>query len=289
MKSEQLKIDPNRTEISPLQFRVFKRFLNDTCGIALGDNKQYLVNNRLTGILEKTDYVSIDALADALGEKKAPSKLVADVIDLMTTNETFWFRDAVHFDELKTRIFAELSSKKFASARIWSAACSSGQEPYSISIAAHEYYSKHKSGGFSNVQIIGTDISESILAQAKQANYTNMALSRGIHVANKAKYFEPNGEGWKLKTEIASRVRFQQFNLRKSFQALGQFDVIFCRNVLIYFSDEVKKDILSRMAQVLKPGGYLFLSSTEAMPLGFDLFELVPGTNVRYYRPKTST
>jgi len=263
--------------------------MNDTCGIVLGDNKQYLVNNRLTNLLETTGYVSMDALAEALGNKKVSSKLVADVIDLMTTNETFWFRDSVHFDELKTRVFPELSAKKFASTRIWSAACSSGQEPYSISITAYEYYNKHNSSELNNVQIVGTDISESILAQAKQANYTNMALSRGIHVANKASYFEPYREGWKLKTEIASRVRFQQFNLLKSFRALGQFDIIFCRNVLIYFSNEVKKDILSRMAQVLKPGGYLFLSSTEAMPLGFGLFELVPATNVRYYRPKTST
>ncbi len=284
MNLESFKTVGVRTEISPLQYRTLQKFLNFTCGIVLKDNKQYLVNNRLAALAETKGFYSIDALVNVLGNNKANSKLVADVIDCMTTNETFWFRDTVHFDELKTGVMTELSKRTPASPRIWSAACSSGQEPYSISIAVDEYYSNQRSNGFHNVQIIGTDISDSILTQARSGIYSDLAISRGINNSHRARYFEPYGGDWKLKPNITSKVKFQQFNLLKPFRALGQFDVIFCRNVLIYFSDEVKLDILERMTHVLKSGGYLFLSSTEAMPLGFDLFELVPDTKVRYYR-----
>ena len=284
MNPESIKSVGVRTEISPSQYRMLQRFLYSTCGIVLKNNKQYLVNNRLAALTEKNGFYSIDALVNDLETDKANSKLVADVIDCMTTNETFWFRDKVHFDELKTRVMTELSKRNAASPRIWSAACSSGQEPYSISIAIDEYFSTQRSSGPRNVQIIGTDICDSILMQARSGIYNDLAISRGINNTHRARYFESYGGDWKLKPNITSKVKFQQFNLLKPFRALGQFDVIFCRNVLIYFSDEVKLDILQRMAKVLKSGGYLFLSSTEAMPIGFDLFELVPDTRVRYYQ-----
>ncbi len=286
MKTDPLNSVKVDTDISPDQYERFQKFLNSTCGIVLKDNKQYLVSNRLASFSEKNGFDSIDALIDVVGRYKANSKLVADVIDCMTTNETFWFRDIVHFEELKTRVLMDLSRQNFASPRIWSAACSSGQEPYSISMAVDQYFNNPEVNGFNNIQIIGTDISDSILAQARSGIYSDLALSRGINQANRTRYFESYGDDWKLKPQIASKVKFQQFNLLKPFRALGQFDVIFCRNVLIYFSDEIKIDILTRMAQVLKPNGYLFLSSTEAIPLGLDLFELVPNTNVRYFQLK---
>lgn len=286
MKPEPLNSVKVETEISPDQYRRFQKFLNSTCGIVLKDDKQYLVSNRLASLSEKNGFDSIDALIDVVGRYKANPKLVTDVIDCMTTNETFWFRDVVHFEELKTQVLTDLSRQKFASPRIWSAACSSGQEPYSISMTVDQYCNNHAVNGFNNVQIIGTDISDSILAQARSGIYSDLALSRGINKANRKRYFEPYGDNWKLKSQIASKVRFQQFNLLKPFRALGQFDVIFCRNVLIYFADEIKIDILTRMAQALKPNGYLFLSSTEAIPSQLDLFELVPDTNVRYFRLK---
>ena len=135
-----------------------------------------------------------------------------------------------------------------------------------------------------SLQIIGTDISEAILQEAKQAVYSEAALARGLDNATKARYFRKDYDGYALNADVCQLVRFQQFNLLKSFTALGRFDLIFCRNVLIYFSEPVKRDILTRMADCLEPGGYLFLSSTEAMPPGIDNLELVRSGSTSYFK-----
>ena len=165
---------------------------------------------------------------------------------------------------------------------MWSAACSSGQEPYSISMCAED--ASQQVGTNRNVQIIGTDISESILKEAKTAVYSELALSRGLDAQIKNRFFQKTHIGYKLNQEITRKVRFQQFNLLKPFSVLGRFDVIFCRNVLIYFSDEVKRDILIRMENSLEPGGYIFLSSTESMPSDIREFKPVRDGNVRYFK-----
>jgi len=273
--------------LNPDEFAVFQKFLVDSCGILLSETKQYLVQNRLTGLLKESDYASITQLIAALRTGAVPAKLRTRIIDAMTTNETFWFRDNSHFEELRNVLLpAWAANKTGGTLRIWSAACSSGQEPYSISICVEEFFRYGWTGIKRNVQIIGTDISESVLAEATQAIYSEMALSRGLDEALKSRYFERYQDKWKLKPEIAGRVRFQQFNLLKPFAALGRFDIIFCRNVLIYFSEELKRDILTRIAKVLNPGGYLFLSSTESLPSGLDSYETVRTANCRYYRLK---
>lgn len=270
-------------EISATDYQVIQQFLSQSCGITLGDCKQYLVKNRLLPILGKFEFPDFKALSLAL-QSNTPSslKLKNAVIDAMTTNETSWFRDEYQFTELKNQVIPELLESKNGSIRIWSAACSSGQEPYSISICALEALkasNKNKS-----IQIIGTDISESILEEAKRAVYSELALSRGIDSANRTRYFQKSYEGYILNTEISQQVRFQQFNLLKSFTALGRFDVIFCRNVLIYFSEQIKRDILARMAECLEPNGYLFLSSTEAMPTDIHNFTLIRTNSISYFK-----
>jgi len=265
------------------EYKVIQSFLNQSCGIVLSDSKQYLVKNRLSGLLAKFDLASFSELASALqANSSLVTKLKVSVVDAMTTNETFWFRDDMQFSELKEKIFPELFSKKTGTVKVWSAACSSGQEPYTISMCADD--AMRKSGKNHNVQIIGTDISETILQEAKAATYSELALSRGLDAQTKAQMFQKTHDGYKLNADIVRKVRFQQFNLLKPFSVLGRFDVIFCRNVLIYFSDEVKRDILSRMALSLEPGGYIFLSSTEAMPINIKEFESVRGRRARYFR-----
>lgn len=275
------------SDLNPEEFAVFQKFLVDSCGILLSDSKQYLVKNRLTGLLKESDYSSIAQLVTALRSDAVSARLRTRIIDAMTTNETFWFRDNTHFEELRNVLLpAWAVNKTGGTLRIWSAACSSGQEPYSIGICVEEFFRYGWTGIKRNVQVIGTDISESVLAEASQAVYSEMALSRGLDENLRSRYFDRYQDKWKLKSEIVDRVRFQQFNLLKPFAALGRFDIVFCRNVLIYFSEELKRDILTRMAKALNPGGYLFLSSTESLPSGLDLYETVRGAACRYYRLK---
>lgn len=270
-------------EVSVAEYQAIQQFLSQNCGIELGDNKQYLVKSRLQPLLTKLEIAHFGDLANALQSASfSAQKLKSAVIDAMTTNETFWFRDERQFAELKDNVLPKLLQQKNGNIRIWSAACSSGQEPYSIGICAQEAM---QAGAKSrSLQIIGTDISEAILEEAKKAVYSEAALSRGIDQAAKARYFRKGYDGYALAPEICQLVRFQQFNLLKSFAALGRFDIIFCRNVLIYFAEPVKRDILARMADSLEPGGYLFLSSTEGMPLGLNSFELVRSGLTSYFK-----
>lgn len=265
------------------EYKIIQNFLSQSCGIVLSDNKQYLVKNRLNGLLVKFDLASFTDLASALQANSTLSmKLKVAVVDAMTTNETFWFRDDMQFVELKEKILPDIFARKAGTVKVWSAACSSGQEPYTISMCAED--ANNKAGKHRNVQIIGTDISESILLQAKAAVYSELALSRGLDAQTRNQYFQKTHDGYKLNADIMRNVRFQQFNLLKPFSVLGRFDVIFCRNVLIYFSDAVKIDILTRMASSLEPGGYIFLSSTEAMPSSIKEFESVRDGRARYFK-----
>lgn len=274
--------DNNKAKISEAEYHAVREFLRHVSGIELGGNKQYLVQSRLYPLLKKFDLAAFSELNSALQSSlPVAHKIKVAVVDAMTTNETFWFRDNMQFGELKRTVFPELFKQKTGTIRVWSAACSSGQEPYSISMSALEALKSF--GKKRQIQIIGTDISETMLTEAKNAVFSELALSRGINATDRARYFVRTHEGFKLKAEISELVRFQQFNLLKPFSVLGRFDVIFCRNVLIYFSEDVKRDILRRMAAALEPGGYLFLSSTEAMPA--DVKEYVPVKGaVRYFK-----
>lgn len=273
----------NSSEISEGEYQAIQRFLSQSCGIEIGNNKHYLVKNRLLPLLAKHQMPRFADLIKLLqADILSSQSLRSAVIDAMTTNETFWFRDEKQFVELKEQVLPQLFAQKPTGIKIWSAACSSGQEPYSISICAVETQkalAKNKA-----VHIIATDISEAILQEAKSAVYSELALARGIDAATKARYFQKSHDGYSLNAEVAQLVRFQQFNLLKSFAPLGRFDVIFCRNVLIYFSEQVKRDILSRMADSLELGGYLFLSSTEAMPAGLNRFEPVRNGLTSYFK-----
>jgi len=264
-------------------YKIIQHFLSHSCGIVLSETKQYLVKNRLTKLLAKFELDSFTELASILQTNSSIAlSIKAAVVDAMTTNETFWFRDDSQFITLKNTVLSEIFARKSGSIKIWSAACSSGQEPYTISMCVEDVIKQTKNKR--NVQIIGTDISETILREAKSAVYSDLALSRGLDIQTRNRFFTKMHEGYQVNTDIKNRVRFQPFNLLKSFSVLGRFDIIFCRNVLIYFSDELKRDILSRMAASLDTGGYLFLSSTESMPANIKEFETVRQGRVCYFK-----
>ena len=263
----------------------FKAFLEKACGIVLGDGKEYLIVSRLTKLLRDEDISSVAELLTAV-ERGHPRHLRDVVIDAMTTNETSWFRDRSPFEILEKVVFPEMSSDGKRQCRIWSSACSSGQEPYTISITVSEYLKSSPSSGLANTQIMATDISASMLAAAKQAEYENAILGRGLSDQRKQAFFKPVGERWVVADDIRRRVTFKEQNLLLGYGALGKFDIIFCRNVLIYFAAERKTDILNRMAAALNPRGYLFLGASETITGYTDAFEMVRSPHGVFYRLK---
>lgn len=252
---------------APEEYEAFRTFLEQACGIVLGDNKHYLVISRLGKVLNEAHLGSLGELVRKLKQERNGT-LREQVVEAMTTNETFWFRDRHPYEILHNRILPECVERKLRSPRVWSSACSSGQEPYSISMIVEEFRSG-KPGALNDVQIIATDISPAIMQEAKDAYYDPLALSRGLSAERKQRFFERDAqhwsERWQVKQEVRRRVRFTPANLMQSYASLGKFDIIFCRNVLIYFSAESKTDILARMARALNPGGYLILGASESI------------------------
>ncbi|PIE43332.1 MAG: chemotaxis protein [Gammaproteobacteria bacterium] len=272
---------------SPEEYRAFKDFLETACGILLGDNKQYLVKSRLRKIMEDG---KIDTLGHLVNKLKPGlhGNLRESVIDAMTTNETLWFRDTHPFRILADKIIPEVSEKAGAQAlRIWSAACSTGQEPYSMAIVVDEYKQARPTQLRGGVDIVATDISKRVLERAKSGTYEMLAIGRGLSKERQNRYFCQTADGlWQVKKEIQKRVEFRELNLLDNYVSLGKFDAIFCRNVLIYFSTDLKKDILSRMHAVLKPGGYLVLGASESLTDFPDQYEMVHCSPGIIYRAK---
>lgn len=257
-------------KLSQSDYAAFQGFLEKSCGIVLGVGKEYLVTSRLDKILNEHGYSSYQALLNALLAQHSHQPLRNQVIDAMTTNETFWFRDIAHFKILSDHIYPAFANKRL---RVWSAACSSGQEPYSISMNVEAYKSTKPNDRF-DADIVATDISRTVLEEARKGLYCGLSASRGIEQGSIDKYFEKQDACIQVVPQIKRRVGFRELNLTQSYSSLGTFDVIFCRNVLIYFSAELKFDIVQRLAHALNPGGYLFLGSTEAPPGLKDFFEM---------------
>lgn len=270
--------------LSQQDYEVIRDFLEQACGIMLGDNKHYLVSSRLGRLLKEYRLSSLGELVTLL-KRRGDKHLQAQVIDAMTTNETSWFRDSYPFDILQGTILPELVRQGACNARIWSAACSSGQEPYSISMVIHEFL-RGRPTALPGIKVIATDISPSTLKEAQAGLFDELSIRRGLGPELKERYFDAVEGSWRVNDAIRERVVFKETNLLQDFAALGKFDCIFCRNVLIYFSVEVKKDILTRMTNALKPGGYLFLGGSESFPGSNERFETVCGDRGRVYRLK---
>ncbi|MBD7976356.1 MULTISPECIES: protein-glutamate O-methyltransferase CheR [Pseudomonas] len=259
-----------------LDFELFRDFLEKTSGILLGSNKQYLVSSRLNRLLEEQGIKSLGELVQRI-QSQPRSGLRELVVDAMTTNETLWFRDGYPFEVLKSRVLPELlKANPHQRLRIWSAACSSGQEPYSLSMTLDEYERTYPSQLRMGAQIVATELSGTMLAACKAGEYDSLAMARGLSPERKQRYFDQVAPGrWAIKPALRSRIEFRALNLLDSYAVLGKFDIVFCRNVLIYFSAEVKRDILLRIHGTLKPGGYLFLGASEALNGLSDHYQMV--------------
>ena len=262
------------TQYKPEEYKAFQTFLESACGIVLGDNKHYLVNSRLSKLMRQEGIETLTELVSKIQSSVGSKPLKNKVIEAMTTNETLWFRDGFPFEILPETIFSEFKDKKKNQVKILSAACSSGQEPYSISMIADEFIKKNF-GANMQFQIVGVDIDQAILSDARDAKYEAMALARGLSEERKKRYFTQHDKYWQVNMDIRARVTFREQNLMQNYASLGKFDVIFCRNVLIYFSAELKKDILSRLAAMLNPGGYLFLGASESIVQYSDSFNMI--------------
>lgn len=256
-------------------YEAFCDFLEKHSGICLGASKQYLVSSRLRKILQQESVRNLNELVSAISRPGGQSLRTA-VIDAMTTNETLWFRDIHPFRILEEKLLPEFFGQRPARPlRIWSAACSTGQEPYSISMMIEEYKARNRVLG-GGEKIVATDISPSALAAAKSAEYAMLAIGRGLDADRLKKHFEETPGGrWRVKPAITQRVEFRMMNLQDSYALLGKFDIVFCRNVLIYFTADLKRDILTRIHATLNPGGYLMVGASEAVNGLGDLYEMV--------------
>nr|MBP7547827.1 protein-glutamate O-methyltransferase CheR [Corallincola sp.] len=216
------------------EYNQFRLFLEQQCGIVLGDNKQYLVKSRLAPLMVKYGAASLGELVQrAMSARERDLRAV--VIDAMTTNETQWFRDIYPFELLKSKLLPEYAKAK-TPVKIWSAACSSGQEPYSIAMTILEYNTSRPGALPSGAQITATDISATMLEQCKAAEYDSLALARGLSPERKKLFFEKVDDNrMRLSARVRNLVNFRPANLLESYALLGKFDIIFCRNVLIYF------------------------------------------------------
>jgi chemotaxis protein methyltransferase CheR len=272
-------------DIKQDEYDSFRLFLEQSAGITLGDNKQYLVNSRLNRLMSEKGISSLGDLVDKLKNGAVPG-LRETIIDAMTTNETLWFRDSSPFDVMKEEILPEMGGRLDRNIRIWSSACSTGQEPYSLSMLVDEFKQEKPGKLKSEVEIVATDISPTVLKTAKEARYDGLSMARGLSDERKTRFFSQAEKCWEVKPEIRKRVSFRELNLLDSYNVLGKFDIIFCRNVLIYFSSDLKRDIISRMSKALNPGGLLILGSSESLSGHSDEFELVRSPVCVHYRLK---
>ncbi len=250
------------------EFAALRQFLADVSGITLGENKAYLLETRLGSLVLETGCNSFSEFHQRL-KYGGDAKLLENVVNLMTTNETLWFRDAHPFGVLKEKLLpeyaAEARQNRRNSLRIWSAACSTGQEPYSIAMTIQETMSACPDLKRLRVEILASDISTHALRLAKLGRYEALAMSRGLPEAYRERFFSNEGRVWSIAPEIRNMVTLKKLNLRDSFAPLGRFDIIFCRNVAIYFSDTFKTDLFARMAAVLNTNGVLFLGASESL------------------------
>lgn len=264
--------------MTPSEFDYLAGLVKQRSGIVLTTDKGYLVDSRLNPVARQNNLADLSALVAVLrGDPKG--KLSNAVIDAMTTNESFFFRDKVPFENFEKVILPsiiETRTKKGSNrrVRIWCAAASSGQEPYSLAMILKENEAKYAGWQF---EIVGTDISEQVLEKAKSGVYSQFEVQRGLPIQLLVKYFKQNGEMWNLDPLIKAMVKYQSFNLLTDFRPLGTFDAVFCRNVLIYFDQPTKSNILDRIKTTLPPEGYLVLGAAETVVGLTNSFQPVQG------------
>src|SRR3954464_1598157 len=255
--------------------------LRDHSGLDLSGDKQYLIESRLLPLLRKAGLLGIGELVQKL--KGGSASLTTQVVEAMTTNETFFFRDKIPFDHFRATIMPDLLRARAGrkSIRIWCAAGSTGQEPYSLAICLKEMSAALAAW---RVEIIATDLSQEVLEKSRSGIYSQFEVQRGLPIQMLVKYFKQNGEFCQINADIRGMVQHRQLNLLHDFSQLGTFDVIFCRNVLIYFDQDTKINVFGRLARSMEADGFLVLGAAETVVGLTDVFRPFPDKR-GLYRP----
>jgi chemotaxis protein methyltransferase CheR len=248
--------------VTPLDYEYLRKLLKERSGLMLSADKQYLVESRLTPLVRKAGLASLGELVAKVRSNN--ERLIVDVVEAMTTNESFFYRDKIPFDHFRDAIVPGLMAAraKVRRLRIWCAAASTGQEPYSLAMLLQEEAAKLQGW---NIQILGTDLSNEALERARSGIYTHFEVQRGLSIQRLIRFFEKQGELWQIKSDIRSMVQYRNFNLLQDPRPLGRFDVVFCRNVLIYFDPPTKTRVLKAISTTMDRDGILLLGGAETV------------------------
>jgi chemotaxis protein methyltransferase CheR len=268
--------------LSTADYEFVQRLLLERAAIRISVEQEYLVRSRLEPVAKRAGLSDLTALVEQL-RREPYGALHSEVVEAMTTNETSFFRDVHPFETLRNVILPEVIARKGAdkTLRIWSAACASGQEPYSLAMLLNETPTL---ADF-RIQIIATDLARPILAKAQQGSYNSLEVGRGLPARLLARYFERVGTAFQVSTQLRSMIEWRQLNLAAPWPPLPIFDIVFIRNVLIYFPQTTIETVLKNIRKTLHPQGYLFLGTTENM-LGMSAgFETVTKGKTMFYRP----
>ncbi len=270
--------------MNPPDYEYLRKLLKDHSGLDLSADKQYLIESRLLPLSRKSGLAGISELVQKM--KGGSASIISQVVEAMTTNETFFFRDKVPFDHFRDSIMPEVLKARASrkSVRIWCAAGSTGQEPYSLAMCLKEM-SAALSGW--RVEILATDLSQEVLEKSKAGIYSQFEVQRGLPIQMLVKYFKQIGEFWQVNADVRAMVQHRQLNLLHDFSQLGVFDVIFCRNVLIYFDQDTKINIFNRLAKMTEPDGFLALGAAETVVGLTEAFKPFPDKR-GLYRPNAA-
>ncbi len=260
--------------MTPHDYDFLRKCLKHRSGLVLSADKQYLVESRLLPVARRAGVGTLGELVGLLRDTADPA-LMTSVVEAMTTNETFFFRDKIPFEHFRETIMPALLAARRAARtiRIWCAASSTGQEPYSLAMCLKEI--EREIAGW-QIDILATDLSSDVLEKARQGIYSQFEVQRGLPIQLLVKHFTRSGEFWQIAPELRSMVRYRQLNLLADFSQLGVFDVVFCRNVLIYFDAATKTEVLNRLAKVTASDGYLVLGAAETVVGLTDRFKMLP-------------
>jgi chemotaxis protein methyltransferase CheR len=272
--------------IAPEAFGFVCDLVRRESAIVLEAGKEYLVESRLLPLARAQGDLDIDSYVDR-ARRSPHGPVVREIVEALTTNETSWFRDSEPFVGLRGSVLPELVAARTSARRlrVWSAACSSGQEPYSIAMVLAE---APQLAGWS-FDVLGTDLSLEMVERARDGRYSQLEMNRGLPAPSLVRWFERDGAAWRVNRELAAMASFRQLNLVRPLPALGRFDLVFLRNVLIYFDLATKRDVLQRLRAVLAPDGYLFLGASETTMGVDDAWERVPVGRSSVYRIKQDT
>ena len=258
--------------MTPLDYEFLRKLLKERSGLDLSSDKQYLVESRLNPLARRVGLSSIAELVAKI--KSGTEALTSEVVEAMTTNETFFFRDRIPFDHLRQTVLPGLVQARAnrRALRIWCAASSTGQEPYSIAMCIKEFAPLARW----RVEIVATDLSHGVLEKSKAGIFSQFEVQRGLPIQMLVKYFTQTGDLWQINADIRAMVQHRQLNLLQDFSQLGTFDVILCRNVLIYFDQDTKVDVFDRLARMLEADGVLLLGAAESVVGISDAFKPYP-------------